>query len=83
MANINNNLEYINEQARLNPKEFVVNCEQRYNNIIEDITSLNIAIPFFCRIIRLIDKMIWITPTMVVIISSVIFTSYIIMCGYS
>ena len=39
MANINNNLEYINEQARLNPKEFVVNCEQRYNNIIEDIAK--------------------------------------------
>lgn len=39
MANINNNLEYINEQARLNPKEFVVNCEQRYNNIIDDIAK--------------------------------------------
>ena len=39
MANINNNLEYINEQARLNPKEFVVKCEQRYNNIIEDIAK--------------------------------------------
>lgn len=39
MANINNNLEYINEQARLNPNEFVVKCEQRYNNIIEDIAK--------------------------------------------
>ena len=39
MANINNNLEYINEQARLNPREFVVNCEQRYNNIIDDIAK--------------------------------------------
>ena len=39
MANINNNLEYINEQARLNPNEFVVKCEQRYNDIIEDIAK--------------------------------------------
>ncbi len=39
MANINNNLEYINEQARLNPNEFVVKCEQRYNNIIDDIAK--------------------------------------------
>lgn len=39
MANINNNLEYINEQALRNPTDFVLKCEQRYNNIIEDIAK--------------------------------------------
>ncbi len=39
MANINNNLEYINEQAKTNSEEFVLKCEQRYNNIIEDIAK--------------------------------------------
>lgn len=39
MANINNNLEYINEQALKNPTDFVLKCEQRYNNIIEDIAK--------------------------------------------
>lgn len=39
MANINNNLEYINEQAKLNPEAFVHKCEERYNNIIEDIAK--------------------------------------------
>lgn len=39
MANINNNLEYINEHALKNPADFVLKCEQRYNNIIEDIAK--------------------------------------------
>ena len=39
MANINNNLEYINEQALKNPTDFVLKCEERYNNIIEDIAK--------------------------------------------
>ncbi len=39
MANINNNLEYINEQAKTNPTDFVLKCEERYNNIIEDIAK--------------------------------------------
>lgn len=39
MANINNNLEYINEQAIKNPCDFVAKCEERYNNIIEDIAK--------------------------------------------
>ncbi len=39
MANINNNLEYINEKAKQNSSEFVLKCEQRYNNIIEDIAN--------------------------------------------
>ena len=39
MANINNNLEYINEQALRNPTDFVLKCEERYNNIIEDIAK--------------------------------------------
>ncbi len=39
MANINNNLEYINEHALKNPTDFVLKCEQRYNNIIEDIAK--------------------------------------------
>lgn len=39
MANINNNLEYINEQALKNPEDFVRKCEERYNNIIEDIAK--------------------------------------------
>ena len=39
MANINNNLEYINECALKNPADFVLKCEQRYNNIIEDIAK--------------------------------------------
>ncbi len=39
MANINNNIEYINEQAKTNSEEFVLKCEQRYNNIIEDIAK--------------------------------------------
>lgn len=39
MANINNNLEYINEQALKNPKDFVRKCEERYNNIIEEIAK--------------------------------------------
>lgn len=39
MANINNNLEYINEQAKTNPTDFVKKCEERYNNIIEDIAK--------------------------------------------
>lgn len=39
MANINNNLEYINEQALKNPEDFVRKCEERYNNIIEEIAN--------------------------------------------
>lgn len=39
MANINNNLEYINEQALKNPTDFVLKCEERYNNIIEEIAK--------------------------------------------
>ena len=39
MANINNNLEYINEHALKNPADFVLKCEERYNNIIEDIAK--------------------------------------------
>ena len=34
MANINNNLEYINEEAKKNPLDFILKCEQRYENII-------------------------------------------------
>lgn len=39
MANINNNLEYINEQAKQNPSDFVLKCEARYQNIINDIAK--------------------------------------------
>ncbi len=39
MANINNNLEYINEQARISPELFIAKCEERYNHIIEDIAE--------------------------------------------
>lgn len=39
MANINNNLEYINEQAKNNTLDFVLKCEQRYHNIINDIAE--------------------------------------------
>ena len=39
MANINNNLEYINEQAKLDSGLFIAKCEERYNNIIEDIAK--------------------------------------------
>ena len=39
MANINNNLEYINEQAKNNTLDFVLKCEQRYHNIINDISE--------------------------------------------
>lgn len=39
MANINNNLEYINEQAKNNTLDFVFKCEQRYRNIINDIAE--------------------------------------------
>lgn len=39
MSNINNKLDYINEQAKTNPSEFVTSCEKRYQNIIEDIAE--------------------------------------------
>ena len=44
-------------------------------NISEDIISLTIAIPFFCRTIKFIDNIIWIAPIMMVIIYSFILTS--------
>lgn len=39
MANINNNLEYINEEAKKNPLDFILKCEKRYENIIGDIAE--------------------------------------------
>lgn len=39
MANINNNLEYINEQAKTDSLRFVAKCEERYNHIIEGIAK--------------------------------------------
>ena len=39
MANINNNLEYINEQAKTDSAKFVAKCEERYNHIIEGIAK--------------------------------------------
>ena len=39
MANINNKLEFINEQAKNNTKDFVKTCETRYQNIIDDIAQ--------------------------------------------
>lgn len=39
MSNINNKLDYINEQAKTNSSEFVTSCEKRYQNIIEDIAE--------------------------------------------
>ncbi len=39
MANINNNLEYINEEAKKNPSDFILKCEKRFENIIGDIAE--------------------------------------------
>ena len=39
MANINNKLEFINEQAKENTKGFIASSEKRYQNIIEDIAE--------------------------------------------
>ena len=39
MSNINNNLEYINEQAKTNATEFILKCEQRYENIINGVAE--------------------------------------------
>ena len=39
MANINNKLEFINEQAKENTKGFIASSEKRYQNIIEDIAQ--------------------------------------------
>lgn len=39
MSNIKNQLEYINETAELNPEKFVEQCENRYQNIIDEIAQ--------------------------------------------
>ena len=39
MSNINNKLEFINEQVKDNKKGFIASCEARYENIIEDIAQ--------------------------------------------
>lgn len=39
MANINNELEYINEMALLSPSELVEKSEMRYNNIIDSVAE--------------------------------------------
>lgn len=39
MANINNELEYINDTALASPQAFIEKCEARYRNIIEDISK--------------------------------------------
>lgn len=39
MGNINNKLEYINERANHDPLEFIKECEERYDNIINSIVN--------------------------------------------
>ena len=39
MSNINNEIEYINEMASLSQKDFVLKCEERYQNIINDVVK--------------------------------------------
>lgn len=39
MSNINNYIEYINEMALSSPEEFIKKCEERYENIINDIAE--------------------------------------------
>lgn len=39
MSNINNYIEYINENALSSPEEFIKKCESRYENIINDIAE--------------------------------------------
>lgn len=39
MARLNNYIDYINENAEDNPKEFIAQCETRYKNIINNITD--------------------------------------------
>lgn len=38
MSNLNNKLEYINENAK-DPKQFIAQCEERYQNIIDGIAK--------------------------------------------
>jgi len=45
MANINNNLEYINQMARDNPAGLVAATEQRYNNITANIAKRALSCP--------------------------------------
>ena len=39
MANINNNLEYINECAKKDPKAFILSCEERYKRILKNVAD--------------------------------------------
>ncbi len=39
MSNIKNQLEYINEMATTSPDEFIKQCEDRYQNIIDEIVN--------------------------------------------
>lgn len=39
MSNINNEIEYINKMAKENPEDFVLKCEERYQNIINDVVK--------------------------------------------
>ena len=39
MSNLNNQIEYINEQAKINPTKFIEDCENRYKNILSDIAD--------------------------------------------
>lgn len=39
MANLNNKLEYVNEKAKSNSKDFILECEKRYQSIIDKIVK--------------------------------------------
>lgn len=43
MSNINNKLEFINGQAKENARDFIIACETRYQNIIDDIAEKIVA----------------------------------------
>ncbi|MBQ8765797.1 MAG: nucleoside kinase [Clostridia bacterium] len=39
MADLNNKLEYVNEKAKSNSKDFILECEKRYQSIIDKIVK--------------------------------------------
>ena len=39
MADLNNKLEFINEKAKSNSKDFILECEKRYQSIIDKIVK--------------------------------------------